>query len=280
MTRIGSYSFRNCSKLAKVYIYAPSLTTYGYNAFNNNAEGRKIYVPADALDTYKTKWSGYAADIEAMPFYTVSLKEGTEDAENWTITPAEATTTGVDAGTIVTATYSGTKRVKGVKAVVTGAAAPAGPVAINVTSPAVGQVIGSDGKNYAYASLPSGVTAVAKICYVSGDHGLALALTDEGRMNFGTAQTTCAAHTPAFTSGTWKLASKDEWNSMLDAAFGDFTSVGGNNLVKSGSDYYWSSSSAGGGSMWCIGMDVFGESDWMADSMDQGDVLVRACFAF
>ena len=50
---------------------------------------------------------------------------------------------------------------------------------LSITNPVVGQVIGSDGKNYAYASLPEGVTAVAKICYVSGSNGLALALTDE-----------------------------------------------------------------------------------------------------
>ena len=49
--------------------------------------------------------------------YKVSVKEGTEDATSWTIAPAEATTTGVAAGTTVTATYSGTKKVKSVKAV-------------------------------------------------------------------------------------------------------------------------------------------------------------------
>ncbi len=53
----------------------------------------------------------------AQETYKVSVKEGTEDATNWTITPAEATTTGVAAGTEVKATYSGTKRVKSVKAV-------------------------------------------------------------------------------------------------------------------------------------------------------------------
>ena len=50
--------------------------------------------------------------------------------------------------------------------------------ALNLTSPAVGQVIGDDGMNYDYASLPGGVTAVAMICYVSGSNGLALALAD------------------------------------------------------------------------------------------------------
>ena len=58
-----------------------------------------------------------ATGAVAQTTYKVSVKEGTEDATNWTITPAEATTTGVAAGTEVKATYSGTKHVKSVKAV-------------------------------------------------------------------------------------------------------------------------------------------------------------------
>ena len=58
-----------------------------------------------------------ATGAMAQTTYKVSVKEGTEDATNWTITPAEATTTGVAQGTGVTATYSGTKKVKSVKAV-------------------------------------------------------------------------------------------------------------------------------------------------------------------
>ena len=53
----------------------------------------------------------------AQTTYKVSVKEGTEDATSWTIAPPEATTTGVAAGTEVTATYNGTKKVKSVKAV-------------------------------------------------------------------------------------------------------------------------------------------------------------------
>ena len=54
--------------------------------------------------------------------YKVTLQEGTEDATNWTI-PAEA-----PAGSPVTATYNGSKKVKSVKAVKK-AAAPA-PVTV------------------------------------------------------------------------------------------------------------------------------------------------------
>ena len=48
--------------------------------------------------------------------YTVRLAEGTEDAANWTVTPAEALTTGIIAGSTLTATYSGARKVKSVKA--------------------------------------------------------------------------------------------------------------------------------------------------------------------
>ena len=58
-----------------------------------------------------------ATGAVAQTTYKVSVKEDTEDATSWTIAPAEATTAGVAAGTTVTATYNGTKKVKSVKAV-------------------------------------------------------------------------------------------------------------------------------------------------------------------
>jgi len=161
--------------------------------------------------------------------------------------------------------------------------AAAGP-ALNLTSPAVGQVIGDDGKNYDYASLPDGVTAVAKICYVNGSHGLALALTDEtGTMNWSTAISTCAAHTPAFTGGTWKLATEDEWNNMITAAGSHtalrdgFSSVGGSNLESS--DWYWSSTENEGNSSnaWCYDFDG---GNWAEDDKGADWYFVRACLAW
>lgn len=151
--------------------------------------------------------------------------------------------------------------------------------ALNITNPVVGQVIGSDGKNYAYGSLPTGVTAVAKICYVSGSNGLALALTDEGEMNWSTAQTTCAAHTAPFTGGTWKLATKDEWSNMISAAGSysalceGFSSVGGTNMQ---SDFYWSSTEFNSELAWDYDFD---EGEWSADGKGNVD-YVRACLAF
>jgi hypothetical protein len=64
--------------------------------------------------TVYTTQSGVLFDV--VKKYTVTLDDGGVDTENWTITPAEATTQGVDADTEIRATYRGTKRVKSVKA--------------------------------------------------------------------------------------------------------------------------------------------------------------------
>ena len=146
---------------------------------------------------------------------------------------------------------------------------------------AVGQVIGSDGNNYDYASLPSGVTAVAMICYVDDTHVLALALTDEGQMNWSTAITTCAAHTPTVPGGTWKLASQDEWDQMISAA-GDFAalrdgfeSVGGTNMQSA---VYWSSTE---GPVNTIAYRyIFRSGDWDLGVKSQDGINARACLAF
>ena len=52
----------------------------------------------------------------AQETYKVSLKDGVKDADKWTITPTEATTTGIPENTEVTLTYTGRLKVKGVKA--------------------------------------------------------------------------------------------------------------------------------------------------------------------
>ena len=157
---------------------------------------------------------------------------------------------------------------------------------LSITNPVVGQVIGSDGKNYAAgATLPTGVTAVAKICYVSGSNGLALALTDEeGEMDWNTAIETCAAHTPAFTGGTWKLATKAEWSNMISAAGSysalrdGFSSVGGTNIQSS---TYWSSTESGSSKAWDYYFVDGGwfEAGWYEAGKDSG-YRVRACLAF
>ena len=73
-------------------------------------------ITVTTTDGAKTATCAVTVAAPAASTYTVTLKDGTEDATSWTIAPAEATTTGVEAGTEVKATYSGMKKVKSVKA--------------------------------------------------------------------------------------------------------------------------------------------------------------------
>lgn len=168
----------------------------------------------------------------------------------------------------------------------------AGPVSVTVTpalsltNPVVGQVIGSDGKNYAAASVPSGVTKVAMIAYVSGSNGLAIALADEGSLNWATAKSTCEAKTPAFTNGTWHLPTQAEWNQMFSANGGNAESYNGLNAAINTaggttlqSGFYWSSSEYSPG----VGAHLVHLDDGDADWSKANETLVRkvrACLAF
>ena len=240
----------------------------------------------NAIFKFTTKTSDGSATIDVTSL-TVTI--GTQD---YVITPASATSELYAALPAIssqevtfTATGSDSKTYMASKASVDIAAGKYYQSdikltpALNITSPAVGQVIGDNGQNYAYASLPDGVTAVALICYVSGSNGLALALADESEdgMEWDTAMTTAAAHTPTFTGGTWKLATKDEWDNTINAgdyeALRDgFSSVGGTNLK---SNQYWSSTKNGD----TIYDYYFSTGTWYAAN-DAAPFYVRACLAF
>ena len=89
-------------------------------------------------------------------------------------------------------------------------AAPA--PSVSLTNPALGQVIGSDGKNYAAnATLPTGVEKVAVIVYLNGTSGLALALNDAGQMSWADANTAATNATPKFSNATWRVPTTQDW---------------------------------------------------------------------
>ena len=139
---------------------------------------------------------------------------------------------------------------------------------LSITSPAVGQVIGSNGKNYDVDKVPNGVTAVAKICYVNGNNGLALAMANEGVMDWNTAITTAAAHTPAFTGGTWKLPSLEDWRNMLGAGSTDLEDYG-----------YWSSTEFVKDGACPVYLEG-GSAYYDCVGLKEGLAPVRACLAF
>ena len=195
--------------------------------------------------------------------YTATLAEGTEDAANWTITP----NSGLSEGDQVTIQYSGTRRVRSVTATVSPAAS--GGEAAGITDPQVGQVIGSDGKNYAAdATLPSGVTAVAKIFYVGSDaetsttynHGLALALADVSGTQEWCSQYSATCLTAQFSSEA--------------AAKADMAGIANTDaLVGHGSHTHAAASAARG---YNGGVHPAGTSEWFLPSAGQWDKMITA----
>lgn len=155
-----------------------------------------------------------------------------------------------------------------------------------LSSSVVGEIICSDGKAYAgsdHNNLPSGVKAVAKVCYVSDGKGLALALRDWGNMSWDTAMhnLTYNPPTPSVPGCKWTLATKTEWNNMISAAGGyaalrdGFSNVGGYNMR---SDYYLSSSEKDDDEMWCYD---FLTASWKGGVKGSYSTFyVRACLKF
>jgi len=188
----------------------------------------------------------------------------------------------VKKGQTVTVTYTGTRKVIGVKAEKKAAAVATGHA---LAESAVGELVGSDGLAYAAAdkdNLPDGVTAVAMIAYVGSEtgvdgytHGLALALSDDyGYQTW----TDITSHSPAVTGGIWLLASEAQWNKMINAMGSDglrdgFSSVGGTNLENY---YYWSSTAGELGHR----RYAFDAKAWYDSNPNLGKAYGRACLAF
>ena len=158
----------------------------------------------------------------------------------------------------------------------------------------VGHVIAANGKCYKDASAATGAstTAVAMIAYVGSgtdnatyQHGLAIALSDEGEMFWSTAKSTCEGKT-AVSGAAWLLPSQDQWKAMFKANGGSESSysglnsalatAGGNSSELLGS--YWSSTETGGSTAYFV--RIFGDTaNFMSDGK-ASDYGVRACLAF
>ncbi len=216
-------------------------------------------------------------------YYYLALKDGTEDAANWSIGPTRG-------GQTVTINYHGKKKVKSVKAVMKETPKPMA----SATAEDVGKIIGADGVLYANVAEAetAGTTAVAMIAYVGSGtdhatytHGLAIALSDEGGMDWSTAKSTCEGKS-AVTNAAWMLPSQNQWKAMFKA-FGDneakcsglntaINTAGGTALQKRGN--YWSSTPRDGGNAWNVRL-FDGEATWDCFSVSLG-FRVRACLAF
>lgn len=159
---------------------------------------------------------------------------------------------------------------------------------------AKGNVIGYDGNIYA-SKTAAGSNAAAVIVYLGSDtkdanfkNGLAIALDDEGSMNWSTAVSTCGAKT-AITGAKWCLPSQDQWKQMFKANGGNeekytglnnaLAAAGGNDSKLQEDDYYWSSSESSPGVNAYIVVLSGDEAYWGSDGEGSGHP-VRACLAF
>ena len=71
LTYLGSYAFRNCTKLTSVACYATTPPTIGVSPFYSTSAKLAIYVPDASVDTYKkaSGWSAYADRIYPISVY-------------------------------------------------------------------------------------------------------------------------------------------------------------------------------------------------------------------
>ena len=163
-----------------------------------------------------------------------------------------------------------------------------------VTADYVGSVVTTDGNVYATVSdaTTAGKTAVAMIAYVSGSNGLAIALADEGNMNWATAKSTCEGKA-AIGGNSWKLPSQEEWKNMLKANGGNEGSCTGLNnafatagfdsskLLDDGDNYWWTSTPTEfeDGCAYFLG-PFAGVAYWNWAGVEANDIHVRAVLAF
>lgn len=299
--------FYFCTNLATIYVgnnwstdaVTKSVNMFGFCIKLTNLNGNHATDKTNA----HTGEGGY---LSTKP-YKVTLND-TKDAANWTITPAEATTTGVSKGKTVTLTYSGRLKVKTVTA--TTDAQPARALSAAIADD-IGKIAGQDGKIYNTKNdaTDAGTTPVAMIAYVGTasdcSHGLAIALEDvsnellswdnSGSHNDSkTAAEWCSAWntSKAVTGGTWRLPSISDWQYMFIGcgASGSYsdnpssmsyselatklsTAQGTALLVNT----YWSSTEQNSDVAWYYYLTGPGgfNANWKTDTM-----YIRACLEF
>ena len=237
------------------------------------------------------------ARIAAAPTYAVTFADDTAEPTLWKAVPAAGVTKGAE----VTVTYTGSKKVIGVKAEKKSAAAAPRPLAEAVAAD-LGKIAGADGNIYdtkAAAEAVATGNAVAMIAYVGSasdcTHGLAIALADEsGTKTWSEAGAACSGKT-AVTGGTWRLPSIKDWQYMFigcgaSGSYSDspstmsyselatkLTTANGTALQTVS---YWSSTeSSPGEDAWSL---YFGGSSasFFSGDYEGGAYPIRACLAF
>lgn len=142
--------------------------------------------------------------------------------------------------------------------------------ALNLTNPAVGQIIGNDGKNYESGTVPEGVTSVAYIVKVDDNgHGLALSYGSDKKMNWADAKAYVEGFKP-FAGTTWRLPTIDEWEY-----------IGWSGFFFPTSNYWSGTSGDADDKAWTVWLDLDGEG-WVSTYQiaTSYECRVHGCFSF
>ena len=312
----ASYVFFN--KEGSPTPYAP--TPYQKNiVFSNSKSGVKFYYTAEPTEWDLTSQDGKTWTLAEMPASNIELqveyyaesniflgKEALANKANISVLNGSTAVTFDDAGksantvtegNTVTVTYTGTKKIIGVKAEKKAAA----KTLAEATSEDIGKIAGKDGKIYATKADAEAVAtgnAVAMIAYVgtASDcaHGLAIALADESAMNWGNAGTACSGKA-AVTGGTWRLPSDKDWQYMFIgcgssgsystptfAMEKSYSGLASKLTTAQGaalqSEFYWSSTKDEPNGAWGVVFNGSNATFYMEDKTV--DHKVRACLAF
>ena len=230
--------------------------------------------------------TGEGGYLSLIKKYAVTLAEDTENAADWTIDPAKA-----KENETVTLKYNGLMKVESITAVKKEAVAR---TLAEATAADLGKIAGADGNIYDTkdAAEAAGTQAVAMIAYVGKDtgilgkeHGLAIALADEGMMDWRTALSTCFGK-PAVPGAEWTFPSDSQWKAMFKAFGGNDADYYGLDtaLATAGGDssklqrFYWSSTPDGDDYLY-FGYAAVGDVNWSSD-IEASEYFVRACFGF
>ena len=234
---------------------------------------------------------------EAAPTgYSVSMKDGTQDADKWTVKVGEGQAQalpigGLKEGDAVTLTYSGRLKVKGVKATSDAAPAVTYTMASEATAADYGKVVCDKGHLHdAKTAVPTGCTAVAVFAYMDGGnnrYGIALQNTaSKAKWNTITnngANKNVLCNVPgtwtvtAPTDASWFVATKAIYEAMFinlgsTTSDSDGTTYDGNvnAFITTGvggtalDNYYWSTTEKNSTDGWCFSStywDYYGKSD-------------------
>ena len=233
--------------------------------------------------------------IAAEPTYAVTFAEGTEESDKWSASP----NADVKKGQQVTVTYTGSKKIIGVKA--EKKAATTSTQLSAVTTSDIGKVVCAAGHLHdAKTAVPDGCTAVGILGKVTETgHGLILALEDAtsqdwNTINGWTSETTYAGTTlkvlpddaargtnlTSYTTlGTtavsnWAVAQKSDYEAIFinlgstksdndgttyDGNVNDYINTGVGGTAISGD--YWSATESGVGYAWRFESEYWSSSD-------------------